>query len=82
MTMTRDDTYSPFAGRREVTREGAALRIGPVRRLFNVRPAGGRKFWDVSPDGQRFLVNSALAAPDEAPLTLLVNWSALLPPER
>jgi eukaryotic-like serine/threonine-protein kinase len=66
----------------EVTREGAALRIGTVRRLFNVRPAGGRKFLDVSPDGQRFLVNTALAAPDEAPLTLLVNWSALLPPER
>jgi len=33
------------------------------------------------PHGQRFLVNTALAAPDEAPLTLLVNWSALLPPE-
>ena len=66
----------------EVTREGAALRIGTVRRLFNVRPAGTRKFWDVSPDGQRFLVNTALAAPDEAPLTLLVNWSALLPPKR
>jgi len=66
----------------EVTREGAALRIGTVRQLFNVRPAGGRKFWDVSPDGQRFLVNTALAAPEEAPLTLLVNWSALLPPAR
>jgi Tol biopolymer transport system component len=64
----------------EVTREGAALRIGTVRPLFSVRPAGGRKFWDVSPDGQRFLVNTALATPDEAPLTLLVNWSALLPP--
>jgi hypothetical protein len=50
--------------------------------VFNVRPAGGRKFWDMSPDGQRFLVNTALAAPDEAPLTLLVNWPALLQPDR
>jgi hypothetical protein len=36
----------------------------------------------VSPDGRRFLVNTALASPDEAPLTLLVNWPALLPPAR
>jgi Tol biopolymer transport system component len=66
----------------EVTNDGAALRVGTPRPLFNVRPAGGRKFWDVSPDGQRFLVNTALAAPDEAPLRLLVNWTALLPAER
>jgi spore germination cell wall hydrolase CwlJ-like protein len=66
----------------EVTSDGAAFRTGPVRPLFNVRPAGGRKFWDVSPDGRRFLVNTALAAPDEAPLTLLVNWPALLEPAR
>jgi dipeptidyl aminopeptidase/acylaminoacyl peptidase len=63
----------------DVTSDGAGLRIGTARPLFNVRPAGGRKFWDVSPDGQRFLVNTALAAPDDAPLTLLVNWPALLP---
>ena len=66
----------------EVTSDGAAFRTGTVRPLFNVRPAGGRKFWDVSPDGRRFLVNTALATPDEAPLTLLVNWPALLEPER
>jgi Tol biopolymer transport system component len=66
----------------EVTNDGAALRVGTVRPLFNVRPAGGRKFWDVAPDGQRFLVNTALAAPDEAPLTLLFNWAALLPAKR
>jgi Tol biopolymer transport system component len=65
----------------DATPEGAALRIGTVRRLFNVRPAGGRKFWDVSPDGQRFLVNTALAAPDVASLTLLVEWPALIPPK-
>ena len=62
----------------EVTGDGATLRIGAARPLFNVRPAGQRKFWDVSPDGRRFLVNTALATPDEAPLTLLVNWPALL----
>jgi serine/threonine protein kinase/Tol biopolymer transport system component len=65
----------------EVTNDGAALRVGTVRPLFNVRPAGDRKFWDAAPDGQRFLVNTALAAP-EAPLTLLVNWTALLAAER
>ena len=63
----------------EVNCQGSACDIGEVRALFNVRPASGRWFYDVSPDGQRFLVNTA----DEkqlalAPITLVVNWTGLL----
>jgi len=47
-----------------------------------VRPARTRNFWDAAPGGQRFIVNTALASPDEAPLTLLVNRSALIRPAR
>jgi len=33
------------------------------------------RMWDVSADGQRFLVNRALAAPEVEPLTLVQNWT-------
>lgn len=34
--------------------------------------------YDVSADGQRFLVNSLIEEDSAEPLTLLVNWPALL----
>ena len=34
--------------------------------------------YDVSPDGQRFLVNTLAAEATSAPITLVVNWPALL----
>jgi hypothetical protein len=33
---------------------------------------------DVSPDGQRFLVNTRVEEAASAPITLVVNWPALL----
>jgi hypothetical protein len=33
----------------------------------------GRNSWDVTPDRQRFLINSGGAAP---PITVVVNWAA------
>ena len=38
--------------------DGPALEVGPARPLFEARPVGPRSFFDVSADGQRFLVNS------------------------
>jgi hypothetical protein len=32
----------------------------------------------VSPDGQRFLVNTLTEEPTSAPITLVVNWTAAL----
>lgn len=68
----------------EVNGTGAAFSVGVVRSLFeihprvrgsaNVDPGHG---YDVSPDGQRFLVNEGVEE-DQAPITLLVNWPALL----
>jgi eukaryotic-like serine/threonine-protein kinase len=67
-----------------VTGQGTAFDVGAVQSLFQIRPASGlgafarlqRIFYDVSHDGQRFLVN---AEPPESqtaaqPATVVVNW--------
>ena len=61
----------------EVKPQGFLLRSSPARPLFRIRPVNrfqGR-FYDVSPDGQRFLLNT-LVETGEQPVTLVVNWMA------
>ncbi len=57
-----------------VTANGSRLAVGAVQRLFDVPTADGYWPYDVSPDGQRFLVNMLEGA--VAPLTIVVNWPA------
>jgi len=61
-----------------VSARGTAFDVGAVERLFDVRLPGTQGwFYDVSPDGRRFLVNMApevTTAP--APITVVVNWTA------
>jgi hypothetical protein len=58
--------------------------VDNVQRLFEIRSrqtavAGQIGYgYDVSADGQRFLVNSLGEDDSTEPLTLLVNWPALL----
>jgi dipeptidyl aminopeptidase/acylaminoacyl peptidase len=60
-----------------VNGRGSAFEVGAVRPLFESRRReGGSSSYDVSVDGQRFLVNSVVD--ESAPVTLLVNWPALL----
>jgi eukaryotic-like serine/threonine-protein kinase len=60
-----------------VSVQGAELQVGAVRELFPVRwPVGTRSPYDVSRDGQRFLVNMADADPGATPITVVVNWTA------
>lgn len=54
----------------------ATLERGTPVGLFDVQPGGVRYFYDVSRDGQRFLVNSA--SPRVPTVTLLVNWPAAI----
>ena len=62
----------------------AAFQVAAVQPLFQIQPrlAALTGFvgygYDVSADGQRFLVNSLLEETSVDPLTLLVNWPALL----
>jgi len=64
-----------------VTANGSTVEVGAARPLFNL-PAlptdQGRAFYDVSADGQRFLVNTVEEQAGVAPITVVVNWPALL----
>ena len=59
---------------------GATFQAGVPRPLFRaaLQPGPGTPF-DVSADGERFLVNSAIPSRAPQALRMIVNWSALLP---
>ncbi len=61
-----------------LTIERDAVRVGAITPLFPHVKAGPRKQHDVSPDG-RILAVTRNAAAGAVPLTLLVNWPALVP---
>lgn len=59
---------------------GEAFQVGAARPLFQTRVSGtalGAPY-DVSADGQRFLVNVADEDPTPEPITVVVNWTAAL----
>jgi hypothetical protein len=63
-----------------VNGEGRDFEVGSVQALFDLHTAGARRYpFDVSADGQRFLVNTIVEAPSQPPITLVVNWTAALP---
>ena len=67
----------------DIFKKGDSLEIGHPTRLFSFRPSlriyrGGMIGYDVSPDGKRFLLVVA-ADENSRPLTLLQNWTKLLP---
>jgi Tol biopolymer transport system component len=63
-----------------VTATGSRFDVGAVQRLFEVPTFEGYWPYDVSPDGQRFLVNTMSEA--VSPLTIVVNWPAALKESR
>jgi hypothetical protein len=58
-----------------VNGKGDTFEIGPTQPLFEFRPAGAGYRYDVTADGQRFLIN---AFPEQAPepITVVINWTA------
>ena len=63
----------------EVTSTDGAFQVGAVRELFSVRPVGARSPYDVTADGQRFLVATNVSEPQPSappPMTVVVNWTA------
>jgi hypothetical protein len=57
----------------------ATFQVGAIHPLFPVRPRAGQGYaYDVSTDGQQVLVNTVLEDAAPAPITLIVNWPALL----
>ena len=62
----------------EVETSGPAFRVGEVKELFDAprMPLSGTDY-DVTDDGQRFLMNTVGDSAFE-PITLVVNWTAEL----
>ena len=65
--------------------ESPTLEPGVPARLFRVSIVGGGSppenithQYDVAPDGQRFLVNVATAESSASPITMMLNWAAIL----
>ncbi len=59
----------------EVSTKGSEFQVGTTRPLFRLNSTGRGAGYDVSPDGQRFLVNDLPEEPS-TPITLVVNWTA------
>ena len=58
-----------------VSYRGRELELGAARALFRINPAFYFFPYDVSPDGSRFIVNTA--PPEKAaPITLVQNWQS------
>ena len=63
----------------QVTGQTSGFEVGAVKALFEMRPRTGQRYaYDVTGDGQRFLVNSVANDSTPEPLTLVVNWIAAL----
>jgi Tol biopolymer transport system component len=62
--------------------KGTGFQVGAVQALFQLPMTGvqARYTYDVSADGQRFLLNTIpeQRAAAQTPLTLVINWPALL----
>jgi dipeptidyl aminopeptidase/acylaminoacyl peptidase len=61
----------------EVDPQGSEFRVGAAKPLFRLSSPALGMAYDVTPDGQRFLVNY-LPEDTATPLTLVVNWPAEL----
>jgi Tol biopolymer transport system component len=59
-----------------VTVHGDTLEVGAAQPLFEIRPGGPGNTYDVTADGQRFLVNTAVEQQITSPITLVLNWTA------
>ena len=55
------------------------IEAGVPQKLFQTRPLPGTwNLYDVSPDGQRFIVNLPLEWTSAAPITVVTNWTEKL----
>jgi serine/threonine protein kinase len=62
----------------EVKQNGSALEIDAPTRLFKARTESFLPSFDVSADGQRFLVVSSSPQKQQSPITVSINWDAQL----
>jgi hypothetical protein len=58
-----------------VNGRGASLEVRGVKPLFQTRAVSGYRY-DVTADGQRFLIITSPEQAASAPITVVVNWAA------
>ena len=58
---------------------GETFKVGPTSELFKVQVRAERgRGWDVTEDGEKFLINQAPERGRVSALNLVVNWPAIL----
>ena len=63
----------------EVNGQASTFAVGAVTPLFKIDARPGPRYpYEVSPDGQRFLINTPVEQPEPPPITVVVNWMAAL----
>jgi hypothetical protein len=63
----------------ELSIDQANVLVRAVRPLFKAPIRTGQGIsYDASADGRKFLVNTLVGEPQPVPITLVVNWPALL----
>jgi hypothetical protein len=62
------------------TKLGATFSMGTPHALFQTQVSGfmSPNRYDVSADGQKFLINSIAQETSPTPITVIVNWAATL----
>jgi Tol biopolymer transport system component len=68
----------------EISEQASSVVIGKVQPLFQANPVprAPECMYDVTPDGQKFVVVTLALEPGSQPLTLTLNWPALLKKHR
>jgi Tol biopolymer transport system component len=68
-----------------VTTTGGTFQPGVPKALFHAAVLGGTGGgpttswrWDISPDGQRFLINTTLDEATSSPVTVMLNWQSAM----
>ncbi|MGH9816767.1 MAG: protein kinase domain-containing protein, partial [Candidatus Acidiferrales bacterium] len=62
----------------EVSARADTFDVGAAKPLFQALPLRGGNAYDVTADGQRFLVNLLLQQQSSEPMTLVINWPEAL----
>ncbi len=65
-----------------VAGRGAEFELGKPQPLFPIRPHRRGSMYDVSGDGQKFLVNTIVEEEGFQSMTLVVGWAATLPKKK
>jgi len=62
----------------QVTGGSTGFTVGAITPLFKTRGRGARYMYDVTPDGQRFLVNTLVSESGLDSIEVVINWTEAL----